>query len=128
MERGVLKSATFSIAVAVVSILSATVAEAHPKLLSSVPAANVTVPRASGAVLRFNERLVAKFSGVELIRTSPGQRPAKLAGVTSRVGADGKTLIVTTRAPLGAGRYRLDWHAVAADTHRIEGSFSFAVK
>ena len=54
--------------------------------------------------------------------------PMKMSGLTTKVGADGKTLVITTKAPMPAGGYTLDWHAVAADTHRVEGSFSFTVK
>lgn len=124
-----LKTTTILAGAAAMLTLIAAPAEAHPKLLSSTPAANATVARSNRVELRFNERLVAKFSGANIVMTGArGRPPEKLAGVTSRVGADGKTLIVTTKAPLRAGGYRLDWYAVAADTHRIKGSFAFAVK
>ncbi|MET0238531.1 MAG: copper resistance protein CopC, partial [Sphingobium sp.] len=41
---------------------------------------------------------------------------------------DGKTLTVTLPRALPVGTYKLDWHAVTADTHRIEGSYAFSVK
>ena len=52
----------------------------------------------------------------------------KMSGLTTKVGADGKTLIITTKAPMPAGGYTLDWYAVAADTHRVTGKLSFTVR
>lgn len=121
----------FSIAT-VALLLFAGTAQAHPKLVSSTPAANATMAKSNRVVLTFNEKLVAKFSGAEIVMTGmPGMKghsPMQVSGVTSQVGPDGKTLIVTSKAPFGAGTYKLSWHVVAADTHRIEGSFNFAVK
>jgi hypothetical protein len=54
--------------------------------------------------------------------------PMSVGTVRSRVGADGKTLIGTLKAPLPVGSYTLGWHVVTADTHRVEGSYSFTVK
>src|SRR3546814_17908475 len=54
--------------------------------------------------------------------------PMKIGGATTAVGEDGKTLIVTLARPLTAGSYKVDWHAVAADTHRIVGSLTFTVR
>jgi hypothetical protein len=48
--------------------------------------------------------------------------------MTTSVAADGKTLKATPKARLAPGSYRVDWHAVAADTHRIKGSFAFTVR
>jgi len=42
-------------------------------------------------------------------------------------GADKKTLIVTPTAPLTAGAYKVEWHAVSVDTHKSEGAYSFKV-
>ena len=103
------------------AMLVATAAQAHPKLMSSTPAANATV-----------EKLVAPFSGVELVMTGmpgmPGHGPMKMSGIKTAVGTDGKTLIATPKSPLPAGDYKLNWHAVAGDSHRIDGSFTFHVK
>jgi len=30
-------------------------------------------------------------------------------------------------APLTAGRYKITWHAVSEDTHRVKGEYSFAI-
>lgn len=121
-----------SIAAAAALALFSATAEAHPRLLSSTPAANAVIAKPNRIELRFSEKLVAKFSGVEIVMTGmPGMKshpPMKISGLTTKVGRDGKTLIVTAKTPLGAGSYTLTWHVVSADTHRIQGSFAFKVK
>lgn len=122
----------FKIAALSAAMLVASAAQAHPKLLSSTPAADATVPNPAKIELRFSEKLVAPFSGVELIMTGmpgmPGHGPMKMSGITTALGPDGKTLVATPKKPLPAGDYKLNWHAVAGDNHRIEGSFAFHVK
>jgi len=41
---------------------------------------------------------------------------------------DKKQFVVAVPTPMAEGVYQVDWHAVAADTHRIQGSYSFTVK
>ena len=111
-------------------LVAGTAAQAHPKLVSSTPAANATVERPTRIELRFNEALVGQFSGVDLVMTDmPGMKmpPMKVA-VDATVGADGKTLVAVPKGTLHTGTYKLDWHAVTTDTHRVNGSFSFKVR
>ncbi|MBW6532665.1 copper homeostasis periplasmic binding protein CopC [Sphingomonas sp. RRHST34] len=106
------------------------VAQAHPKLLSASPAPNATVTKPARVTLQFSEKLMPKFSGADLVMTGHGgteHAPMKVAAVAT-VGGDGRTLIVTPRAPLAAGRYSVAWHVVSADTHRVTGNIAFAVK
>ena len=102
-----------------------------PKLASSTPAANATVASPARIMLRFSEKLVNKFSGAELVMTDmPGMKmnaPMKVA-VKTMFGPDGKTLMLLPAKPLTAGTYKLDYHVVSADTHRISGGYSFKVK
>lgn len=105
---------------------------AHPKLLSSSPAAKAVVGKTTRITLTFSEKLLTPMSGVDLTMTGmPGMAthaPMKIAGFKTAVLPDGKTLVVTLARPLAAAIYDLKWHAVAADTHRIQGAFSFTVK
>lgn len=107
-------------------------AQAHTKLVSSTPAANATVTKPGRVVLTFNEKVVASFTGATLAMTSmPGManhQPMAIAGFTSAMSANGKTLTLTMRRALAAGTYQLRWHAAGADTHRREGTFTFTVK
>ena len=108
------------LAAPLIALALPTAALAHPKLLSSTPAAKATVSKTK------------EITGIDLTMTSmPGMAnhgPMKVSGFKTSVSPDGKTLIATLPRPLPAGGYDLKWHAVAADTHRIEGKFSFSVK
>lgn len=107
-------------------------AQAHTRLVSSSPAANATVSKPGRIVLTFNERVVTRFTGVDLTMTSmPGMathQPMVMSGFTSAMSADGKTLTLTMRHALMAGTYQVKWHAVGDDTHRMEGTYTFTVK
>jgi copper resistance protein C len=47
----------------------------------------------------------------------------------SYVGAGGDTtLVVPVTATLAAGTYTVDWHALATDGHKTNGSYTFTVK
>ena len=120
--------------IAVITVAAATLASAafaHPKLMASMPAAKSTVAAPSVITLKFNEKLMQQFTGIDLTMTSmPGMpnKAMKIAGFKTVVGGDGKTLTAKLPKALGTGGYRIDWHAVAADTHRMTGSFAFNVR
>ncbi len=114
--------------IALLAVASA--AHAHPELVSATPAPNATVAKPARVDLRFSERLMPKFSGADLMMTGmkgTAHPPMKVAA-TAAVAADGYTLVVTPRSPLGAGTYSVAWRVVSADTHRITGTHVFAVK
>ena len=105
-------------------------AHAHPKLVSATPAPNATVAKPARVELRFSERLMPKFSGADLVMTGMkgmAHPPMKVAA-TATVAADGHTLVVTPKSSLGAGTDSVAWRVVSADTHRITGTHTFAVK
>lgn len=107
------------------------VALAHPKLLSASPAENATVKTASRIVLKFSERLTPKLSGATLTMTGmPGMAnhpDMKITGVSAAIGSDGSSIVLTAAKSLPAGTYRVDWHVVGSDTHRITGTHSFTI-
>lgn len=103
-------------------------AYAHPKLLSATPAANATVAKPKRVELRFSEKLMPAFSKADLTMAAmPGMAAMKMPG-TAKLAADGRTLVVTPKGTLPAGRYTVDWHVVSTDTHKVAGSYAFAVK
>jgi len=105
--------------------LLATSADAHPKLNSASPAADVSSKVSPTEIkLNFSEDVIAKFSGVE-IKDESGQ--AIPTGVPVTDPKDRKQLVVPLRAPLTAGHYTVTWHAVSEDTHRVKGEYSFGV-
>lgn len=121
----------FGLIAATAALLVAAPAVAHPKLLSATPAPNSVVASPARLQLAFSETLVANFSGVDLVMTDmPGMKmssPMRMT-VSTALAADGKTIVVTLTKPLPRGGYKLDWHVVSADTHRVQGSYAFKVK
>ena len=113
------------------ALLSAVPALAHPKLVSATPAADAVVAAPTKLQLTFSEKLAPQFSGAELAMTDmPGMKmkaPMKM-GITTTVSPDGMSLMVALAKPLPRGSYKLTYHAVAADTHRVEGGYAFKVK
>lgn len=119
---------------AATALVAAAPAIAHPKLLSSTPAANATVKPTAKVELRFSERLVAKLSSAQVVMTGmpgmPGMAdhpPMPMQG-RAAIAPDGNTLVVTFARPLAAGTYKVAWQVVSADTHKITGSFDFKVR
>ena len=103
----------------------ATSADAHPKLKSVSPAADVSSKVSPTEIkLNFSEGVIAKFSGLEL-KDEAGKIITTGAPVNDP--ADRKQLVVPLPSPLIAGRYKVAWYAVSEDTHRVKGEFSFGV-
>ena len=126
-----MKTVSLLSTIAVATLVFTSAATAHPKLLASMPAAKSSVAAPSTITLKFNEKLMQRFTGLDLTMTSmPGapNKPMKMAGFKSVVGSDGKTVTAQLPKALTTGGYRVDWHAVAADTHRMTGAFTFTVR
>ena len=113
--------ATMLAAIAFPALLVATGAQAHAHLTKSDPAANASVAAPKALRLEFSEKLEAKFSGVELMKSSGAD-----VAVDGKV--DGKTIEVQPKAALAPGGYMVMWHAVAEDGHKSKGSYNFTVK
>ena len=122
MSRNITAMAT--LAVLTMGVFS-TSAEAHPKLKSVTPADNVSSKVSPKEIkLNFSEGVIAKFSGLEL-KDEAGK--IITTGVPVNDPADRKQLVVPLPSPLIAGRYKVAWHAVSEDTHRVKGEYSFEV-
>ncbi len=111
-------------------LLLSTLAQAHPKLLSSTPAEGADGASPEKIELRFSENLMTQFSGAKLVMTEmPGMAhsPMPMKAKVS-AGSDPKTMFVTPLSPLPAGTYKVEWRAVSSDTHPITGNVTFKVK
>ena len=105
--------------------LIATSVHAHPTLKSANPPAEGTATAPPTEIrLTFSEAVVLKFSSVEL-RDQSGMKVA--TGKIATDAKDEKQLIVSLQAPLKAGAYTVKWTVVTADTHRVNGTYSFKV-
>ncbi|MGS0546805.1 copper homeostasis periplasmic binding protein CopC [Pseudomonas sp. Y5-11] len=122
---------TLNIILALASgLLLSTLAQAHPKLLSSTPAEGADGAAPDKIELHFSENLLTRFSGAKLVMTEmPGMAHSPMP-MKARVsaGSDPKSMLVTPLAPLPAGTYQVEWRAVSSDTHPITGNVTFKVK
>ncbi|HET7086266.1 MAG TPA: copper homeostasis periplasmic binding protein CopC [Rhizomicrobium sp.] len=100
-------------------LAAATPAFAHAKLKASDPAADASVKSPNLIRLTFTEALEPAFSGAELADAA-----GKTIPVSKSVGGSSITLLPMGLKP---GTYKVTWHSVGHDTHRISGSFSFKV-
>ena len=92
---------------------------AHAKLTASDPTANASVKTIKQIKLTFSESLEPAFSGADLIDAA-----GKTVPVSKSVGGTTITLLPLALKP---GAYKVIWHSVGRDTHRVGGSFGFKV-
>ncbi len=131
---------------------------AHAKMVSSTPAVNASVAKPAKITLTFNEKLTGPTVKVELFMTGMAKgmshdggmdhskmdhskmaggkmdhgamadhAPMKIAA-TSQLGKDGKSVTLTPKRALSAGKYKVSWTAAGADMHKMAGNYSFTVK
>ena len=100
-------------------------ANAHPKLHSAEPAAGAAVTTSPRQIrITFNESVIPQMSGVEVKDQTGKIIPTGKAAADP---ANKKLLVVPVNEQLSPGDYRVEWHAVSDDTHRVKGTFSFSV-
>jgi methionine-rich copper-binding protein CopC len=100
-------------------------ANAHPELQSAEPAAGAAMTTSPTQIrITFNENVIPKFSGVEL-KDQTGKMIA--TGNAATDPGNKMQLLVPVQEPLPPGDYKVEWHAVSDDTHRVTGSYSFSV-
>jgi methionine-rich copper-binding protein CopC len=115
-------AATFTL---VAAILYGGVAYAHPELQSAEPAAGAAMTTSPKQIrITFNENVIPQFSGVEVKDQAGKMIPTGKAATDP---ANKKLLIVPVNEQLPPGDYKIEWHAVPDDTHRVKGSYSFSV-
>ena len=100
---------------------------AHPRLVSSTPAAQSRTPPVAAVELRFSEALEPRFSTLTIAREAAGG-PVAIEAATATAASDPTTLVARPKAPLAPGAYRVHWRVTSVDTHHIEGDFAFTVK
>jgi methionine-rich copper-binding protein CopC len=109
----------------IVASLSGNAAFAHAELQSAEPAAGSAATIAPKQIrITFNEAVIPQFSGVEL-KDQAGRLIA--TGNAAVDPASKNVLVVPIGEPLPPGNYKVEWHAVAEDTHRVKGAYSFSV-
>jgi methionine-rich copper-binding protein CopC len=103
----------------------ATPAFAHAHLKSADPADTAVLDSSPASIsLSFTEGLELAFSGIVL--TGPSG-PVTL-GAAGLAGDDHARLVIPVPAPLAAGTYTVNWHALSTDGHKTIGRTVFTVK
>lgn len=105
------------------SLLVAPSVFAHAHLKSTTPAADSRVTAPAELRLVFSEGVEASFTKVTISKDGAAVAVKSIA----TEGTDKKTLVVTPAAPLTAGDYKVEWHAVSVDTHKSDGDYRFKV-
>jgi methionine-rich copper-binding protein CopC len=124
-RRAMLKTTSMTVVALFAACLIATSAYAHPTLKSASPPVDGTAAAAPTEIkLSFSEAVISKFSSVEL-QDQSGMKVA--TGKVATDAKDEKQLVVSLKAPLKAGTYTVKWVVVTADTHRVNGRYSFKV-
>ena len=97
---------------------------AHAHLVRATPAVGTTVHEAPTEVLlRFNEKLEPSFSSV-VVRDPAGKQIDK---ADAQVDKADRLQMRVSLPPLTPGVYKVEWHVMSADTHKVNGNFSFTV-
>ena len=120
-----MRNRTLALAITL-SFAAASGAYAHAGLKAATPAANgVVTPALKEIRLSFSEAVIPVFSGVDVI---DAKGKAILTGKPVSDAKSKNVLVVPLKATLRPGTYQAAWHAVSADTHRVEGRYTFRVK
>ena len=96
-------------------------ARAHDRLVSTVPAADTTVPAPTSVQLQLGGTLQAL--GTQVVVTAPG------GAVVSRGEPElrGSTVVQPLADGLAGGPYTVAWRVTSSDGHPLSGAFSFTV-
>jgi methionine-rich copper-binding protein CopC len=114
----------YGLALAIAAAFVADFAAAHAVLVSSSPAAGSVLTEAPQEIrLSFNEGIETRFSSVTVMR-SDGKKMQ--TGRTSGDPQKRSDLVVSLPA-LQPGKYQVRWQVTSADSHRVQGSFSFEI-
>ncbi|MBV6307239.1 copper homeostasis periplasmic binding protein CopC [Candidimonas humi] len=107
------------------AMLAAPAAFAHAHLKSQVPAADSVAAAAPKTIeLHFSEGVEPAFTGISM----QGPGAAVKLGKPAVDAHDKAVLRVPVQGAMPAGRYVVNWHAVAVDGHKTKGQYSFSVK
>jgi len=120
-----LKKTSMGVVTLIAAVLCSGIGYAHPELQSADPAIEAATAASPTQIrIMFNESVIPKFSGIEL-KDQTGRTIA--TGKAATDPANKKVLVVPIMEQLPPGDYKLEWHAVSDDTHRVKGNYSFSV-
>jgi copper transport protein len=110
--------------VLLITLLPAGIALAHPKILTSQPAANAELTHAPSRVeLFFNETIEQNFAQLQVLNQ---QGNAVDLGDGARAAED-PTILRASLPQLPAGIYTVIWQVLGSDGHVVKGYYVFSV-
>jgi copper transport protein len=122
-RRVVVRSLATLVASVALVTLTATAASAHAVLLQTTPTSGQILSRAPRSIsLRYNEPVEANLGSVRLYDT--GGRRIDTNGPAKPSPEEVKVAVRTT---LGPGAYVVTWRVISADSHPVQGSFTFQI-
>jgi len=105
-------------------LAAAPVASAHATLVSSSPADGAVVARAPARVTAtFDEPVGVSTDSLQVF--APNGDRVDTGGTAN--GSQPQVIAVTLLPRLGHGTYTVGWHVVSADSHVVQGAFTFSV-
>jgi methionine-rich copper-binding protein CopC len=118
------KSSPLAAAVLAISLGWIGQASAHAHLVTATPSDGAVTGAPARIELTFSEPIELAFSGVDVV----GPEKAKVQAGAPGLSADRKGLVVALPDDLPAGTYSVEWHVLAADGHKTDGTYAFTVK
>ena len=123
-EFGMRRVALFLLVALAVPLAWAVPAHAHTELRSMDPASGATLQSPpSRVLLGFSEPVEVSFGSIRLVdasgravETGPARHPA-----------EGSRFVAVEVPEIGAGTYVVAWRVLSADSHPIQGAFTFTV-
>jgi len=103
----------------------ATPASAHATLESTQPANGTALPKSPGSViLHFDQQVSVSPTSIEVFNSSAKRIDS---GDTRHVPNDSHSVETAIPASLPAGGYVVTWRVVSADSHPVNGAFTFFI-
>jgi copper resistance protein C len=111
-----------AVALAVCAAFTASAVSAHTTLVTSIPKEGETLKTSPSEIrLTFSERIEPLLSAMEVVG-------AKGEGLDiGNPVVRGAEMAIPLEGSLDAGIYKVNWHLVSMDGHRVEGAFAFEV-
>lgn len=103
--------------------MTASAASAHAVLLQTTPTSGQILSQPPKAIsLRYNEAVEANLGSVRLYDTT-----GKRIDTSGPAKPSPEVVKVAVRSKLGPGAYVVTWRVISADSHPVQGSFTFQV-
>lgn len=105
-------------------LAGASAASAHATLLSTSPADGAIMPHAPTQVTAtFDEPVGVSPGSLEVLAPNGG----RVDTGSTKHGSSPEQIAVALKTGLGNGTYTVAWHVISADSHPVQGAFTFSI-